>query len=206
MYVVEQENHRVQRFSPTGGSCSRWGGEGSGNGQFLSPSAIDVGPDGTVYVADDERDDVQVFSPTGQYLERFGSHGSGNGQFEIPTGIAVSDAGAVYVADNLAGAGAAVRRLDPTADSDGDALPDSWEFLGYDRDDDGDVDVDLPAMGADPVPQGRLRRDRLDDQPSPRRCRDRSRSSRVRGTPRWSAIRTDGPASPCTSTMAATRS
>lgn len=35
-------------------------------------------------------------------------------------------------------------------DSDGDGLPDDWEENGYDADGDGTVDVDLPALGADP--------------------------------------------------------
>ena len=36
-------------------------------------------------------------------------------------------------------------------DTDGDALPDAWETEGYDADGDGSIDVDLPAMGADPL-------------------------------------------------------
>ena len=36
-------------------------------------------------------------------------------------------------------------------DSDGDALPDSWESDGVDVDLDGTIDLDLPAMGADPM-------------------------------------------------------
>ncbi|MEU8222954.1 hypothetical protein [Kribbella sp. NPDC048915] len=35
-------------------------------------------------------------------------------------------------------------------DTDGDALPDAWETNGYDANGDGTVDVDLPALGADP--------------------------------------------------------
>jgi len=35
-------------------------------------------------------------------------------------------------------------------DTDGDGLPDDWELRGYDADGDGVVDVDLPALGADP--------------------------------------------------------
>ena len=38
----------------------------------------------------------------------------------------------------------------PDPDSDGDALPDKWETDGVDVDGDGTVDLDLPAMGADP--------------------------------------------------------
>jgi len=37
------------------------------------------------------------------------------------------------------------------ADSDGDGLPDSWEINGYDADGDGAIDVDLPALGANPL-------------------------------------------------------
>jgi len=35
-------------------------------------------------------------------------------------------------------------------DTDGDALPDQWETNGVDTDGDGTIDLDLPAMGADP--------------------------------------------------------
>jgi hypothetical protein len=35
-------------------------------------------------------------------------------------------------------------------DSDGDSLPDKWETAGYDAEADGVIDVNLPALGADP--------------------------------------------------------
>ncbi|QIS14047.1 hypothetical protein [Nocardia arthritidis] len=35
-------------------------------------------------------------------------------------------------------------------DTDGDGLPDEWETRGYDADGDGGIDIDLPAMGANP--------------------------------------------------------
>jgi hypothetical protein len=37
-----------------------------------------------------------------------------------------------------------------TIDSDGDDLPDTWEKNGYDANGDGVIDIDLPALGADP--------------------------------------------------------
>jgi hypothetical protein len=40
---------------------------------------------------------------------------------------------------------------DEAADADGDALPDAWEEDGVDADGDGTIDLDLPAMGADPL-------------------------------------------------------
>lgn len=35
-------------------------------------------------------------------------------------------------------------------DIDGDGIPNTWEMKGYDADGDGKIDVDFPAMGADP--------------------------------------------------------
>ena len=40
--------------------------------------------------------------------------------------------------------------FDPPADTDGDGLLDSWETDGLDINGDGIIDLDLPAMGADP--------------------------------------------------------
>ena len=45
------------------------------------------------------------------------------------------------------GAGSAV---DPNLDFDGDGLPNGWEINGVDTDGDGKIEIDLPAMGADP--------------------------------------------------------
>lgn len=45
---------------------------------------------------------------------------------------------------------APVGTLRDTVDTDGDGLPDNWEKYGLDTDGDGIVDVDLPALGADP--------------------------------------------------------
>lgn len=38
-----------------------------------------------------------------------------------------------------------------TLDSDGDGLPDDWETHGYDANNDGTIDVDLPTLGANPM-------------------------------------------------------
>ena len=42
-------------------------------------------------------------------------------------------------------------QIDVGQDSDGDGLLDDWEQNGLDVDGDGTIDVDLPAMGADPL-------------------------------------------------------
>ncbi|WP_431683701.1 hypothetical protein [Kitasatospora sp. KL5] len=43
-----------------------------------------------------------------------------------------------------------ISTLSASGDEDGDGLLDGWERNGYNDDDDTEVDVDLPAMGADP--------------------------------------------------------
>jgi hypothetical protein len=47
-------------------------------------------------------------------------------------------------------AGEDLYQFGSASDSDGDALRDSWEAYGYDYNNDGVVDVNLPAKGADP--------------------------------------------------------
>jgi hypothetical protein len=41
-------------------------------------------------------------------------------------------------------------------DTDGDGLLDQWEITGYDHDTDGVIDVNLPAMGANPLQKDNL--------------------------------------------------
>lgn len=46
-----------------------------------------------------------------------------------------------------------ISTLSNSGDADGDGLLDSWERLGLDADGNGTIDVDLPAMGANPLRQ-----------------------------------------------------
>lgn len=76
-----------------------FGSEGSGNGQFGSPSYDAVGPDGSVWVVDKANSRVEKFNSKGEFLLSFGSSGTGNGQFRSIGGIAVTSKGAVWVVD-----------------------------------------------------------------------------------------------------------
>ena len=65
-------NHRIQRFTGAGVFMAKWGSEGASNGQFDSPSRVDVAADGTVHVIDKDNLRIQRFSATGAFPERVG--------------------------------------------------------------------------------------------------------------------------------------
>ncbi|MGO8703400.1 MAG: SMP-30/gluconolactonase/LRE family protein, partial [Candidatus Brocadiia bacterium] len=100
VYVADQYNYRVQKFTSAGVYVTKWGTFGTGNGQFRGPFGIAVDADDNVYVADAFNNNIQKFTSNGVYLTQWGSYGSGNGQFNVPDGIAVDSLGYVYVADS----------------------------------------------------------------------------------------------------------
>ncbi len=78
----------------------QWGSEGSGNGQFISPSGVALDGSGSVYVADSGNNRIQVFTGTGEFVRAWGTEGTGNGEFRGPRGVAVDTDNFVYVVDN----------------------------------------------------------------------------------------------------------
>ena len=100
VYVADRQNHRIQKFSASGGFITKWGDHGDGNGQFSYPEGIAVDPQGNVYVADTGNSRIQKFNASGGFITKWGDHGDGNGQFYHPEGIAVDLQGSVYVTDS----------------------------------------------------------------------------------------------------------
>jgi hypothetical protein len=78
---------------------TKWGSQGSGQGQFVDPFFLKVDNNGFVYVTDNGGHRVEKFTSTGEFVTAWGSFGSGDGQFTWPSGIAVDDEGFVYVAE-----------------------------------------------------------------------------------------------------------
>jgi len=81
------------------------GAAGSGAGQFQSPRAVAVAPDGSLYVADSGNNRIQHLSSSGEVLQVWGQYGDAaqgdapGGTFNEPWGVAVAPDGTVYVAD-----------------------------------------------------------------------------------------------------------
>ena len=98
VYVAETWNCRVQKFTLSGQFVTRWGGEGSGDGQLNYPNGIAADSSGNLYVADTENHRIQKFTSSGQFITKWGSSGSVQGQFNLPIGIAVDSSANVYAA------------------------------------------------------------------------------------------------------------
>ena len=70
VYVVEQGNHRIQKFTSSGNFILKWGKNGgdgtsgSGDGEFNDPRGVAVDNNsGNVYVADRGNHRIQKFGP-----------------------------------------------------------------------------------------------------------------------------------------------
>ena len=72
LFVTDTGNKRVVRFDASNGEvAARWGGAGTGPGQFVEPVGIAADPSGRVYVADTGNHRVQVFDPEGKFVRQF---------------------------------------------------------------------------------------------------------------------------------------
>lgn len=75
VYVADSGNGRVQVFTSSGRFIRQLGAFGGLTGQFVYPTAVAVGPDGSVYVSDDSRTTLTRLSPSGQQDWRLGGPG-----------------------------------------------------------------------------------------------------------------------------------
>ncbi len=110
IYVVDQENCRIQKFTSEGEYITAWGSCESGTGNLFNPTDVATDHNGNVYVLnfyysiDDNGHtqyfrNIQKFTADGEFITKWGSYGTEDGQFIIPMGIATDSEGNVFVAD-----------------------------------------------------------------------------------------------------------
>lgn len=80
-------------------SWTRFGEQGSGESQFMSPRGIAASPEGEIYVCDSSNHRIQVFDNTGIFIQSFGCYGQGNGEFDCISGVAVNSFGHIAITD-----------------------------------------------------------------------------------------------------------
>ena len=73
VFVTDQGNHRIQKFTSTGGFLASWGEFGPGLSQFKVPTGIAVESSGAVYVYDTYNNRIQKFRNDGGFI-RLGAH------------------------------------------------------------------------------------------------------------------------------------
>ncbi len=95
LYVGDQENQRLQVFTPEGSFLRQWG---DSKFQHIHDVGIDRAT-GDIFVGDLELHTVRKFSATGLLLGEFGGFGSSPGKFNEVWGISTDSSGFVYVAD-----------------------------------------------------------------------------------------------------------
>jgi len=102
-YIVEQGNHRVQKFSSGGVLEMMFGKLGRGQGELRGPMGIAVAPGtGDIFVADTGNSRVQRFSREGRFLGVLGAPGGLYAPLVSPQAVAVDAGDNVFVADTLA--------------------------------------------------------------------------------------------------------
>jgi tripartite motif-containing protein 71 len=134
IYVADGDNRRIQKFSSTDGInytfVTKWGIQGTADGQFAWPEGVAIDSSDNVYVADRDNHRVQKFSSTDginyTFVTKWGSYGTGDSQFNLPSGIVVDSSGNVYVSDSsnsriqkFTGAGAFVTKWGSYGTGDG---------------------------------------------------------------------------------------
>ena len=114
IYVADQFNERVLKFSPQGELMMVIGTiEGTGPGQFQNPDGIVVTSEGYIYVTDQGNNRIPKFDKYGNFIVEWGRgrerHKGGRrrevpgGEFDNPGGIAFDSSGNVYVVDRCNG-------------------------------------------------------------------------------------------------------
>ena len=100
IYVVDNSNHRIQKFNSEGEFVAAVGGRGSNQLQFSYLRGIVYNHrDNNLYVADNGNNRIQVLTTDLKYVRSFGTLGSGNGQFKNPYNLAFDNANNLYVTE-----------------------------------------------------------------------------------------------------------
>ena len=78
-----------------------FGSYGSGDGQFVWPTALAFDSEDRLYLADEHNQCITVFDKSGSYLSKWGVEGTADGELNGPSGLAFDADDNLYVVDHL---------------------------------------------------------------------------------------------------------
>jgi sugar lactone lactonase YvrE len=100
IFVADNGNDRIQKFTSDGQFVTKWGSRGDGEGEFMYPEDITVDNNGFIYVVEWGNNRVQKFTSDGQFVAKWGGVGNSEVTFNGPRGVAADTSGFIYVADS----------------------------------------------------------------------------------------------------------
>ncbi len=107
VFLPDTHYHRILRYTREGELLEDWGAYGSGGDEFVYPTGVVEGADGTLYISEygEEAERLHLFAaasePDGErkFLTQWGTFGEEAGQFNRPMAIDMGLDGSLYVAD-----------------------------------------------------------------------------------------------------------
>lgn len=99
LWVIDENNRRVEKFNEAGEFQSAFGSYGTANGQFARPTDVATDAKGNLWVTDAGNSRIQQFNEKGEFVKAVGSYGTGNAQFNGPESIAIDAKGNIWVGD-----------------------------------------------------------------------------------------------------------
>ena len=96
--IYVSSEHKLQKFTSSGGLIKCIGREGSKEGEFNGPCGVAL-YDNQVYVCDRDNHRIQVFDLDLNFVRPIGSGGKGRGEFGEPHDVQFDTAGNMYVAE-----------------------------------------------------------------------------------------------------------
>ena len=98
---LQPEGIRVGVLDLDSGYYGDFGSYGSGEGQFVWPTAIAFDSRDRLYLADEHNQRITVFDKSGTYVKSWGAEGTADGEMNGPAGLAFDSEDCLYVVDHL---------------------------------------------------------------------------------------------------------
>ena len=87
---------QLLKYDRMGNFMKKWGGPGTGPGQFDTPHSIVVDDEGLIYVADRQNRRIQIFNDEGAYIKEWQYKG-------LPCGLHFDEGGTLWMVSGFAG-------------------------------------------------------------------------------------------------------